>query len=133
MLSKNLAPVVHPYNWALVRVPVRKIEDHYIVYVADGYHRRYDESTLPDELKTKMAMILASPHHKVLPDIKLMKNRGKVIPIDELDFQHLENIVNYFSQEGTTVDPMRQGAFEKVMLRYLRLQAEINEVHKDIL
>jgi hypothetical protein len=58
---------------------------------------------------------------------------GRFIPIDDMDFQHLENIVNFFSQEGTTVDPMRQGAFEKVMLRYLRMQAEINDVHKDIL
>ena len=67
------------------------------------------------------------------PDDYWMTNRGRVVPIDKLDFQHLENIVNYFSQEGTTVAPDRQGAFEKVMLRYLRLQAEINEVHKDIL
>lgn len=73
MLSEKLAPVVHQWNWDLVRVPVRKIEDHYIVYVADGYHRRYDEETLPDELKTKMAMILASPHNKALPDFKLDK------------------------------------------------------------
>jgi hypothetical protein len=73
MLSDDLAPVVHQWNWDLVRVPVRRIEDHYIVYVADGYARRYDEDTLPDELKTKMAMILASPHEKVLPDRKLQK------------------------------------------------------------
>lgn len=73
MLNENLAPVVHQRNWDLVRVPVRKIEDHYTVYVADGYHRRYDEETLPDELKTKMAMILASPHNKALPDFKLDK------------------------------------------------------------
>ena len=72
MLSEDLAPVVHPWNWDLVRVPVRRIEDHYIVYVADGYHRRYDKETLPDELKTKLAMILASPQ-KVLPDHKLDK------------------------------------------------------------
>lgn len=72
MLSEDLAPVVHPWNWDLVRVPVRRIEDHYIVYVADGYHRRYDKDTLPDELKTKLAMILASPQ-KVLPDHKLDK------------------------------------------------------------
>ena len=55
------------------------------------------------------------------------------VRIEDMDFQHLENVVNYFSQEGTTVDPTRQGAFENVMLRYLRLQAEINDVHKDIL
>ena len=73
MLSEPLAPIVHHWNWDLVRVPVRKIEDHYIVFVADGYHRRYDENTLPDELKTKMAMILTIPHHRVLPDHKLMK------------------------------------------------------------
>jgi UTP-glucose-1-phosphate uridylyltransferase len=58
---------------------------------------------------------------------------GEIYLIEAMDFQHLENIVNYFSQEGTTVDPSRQGAFENVMLRYLRLQAEINDVHKDIL
>ena len=58
---------------------------------------------------------------------------GQIYLIEAMDFQHLENIVNYFSQEGTTVDPSRQGAFENVMLRYLRLQAEINDVHKDIL
>jgi hypothetical protein len=73
MLNEQLSPVVHHWDWDLVRVPVRKIEDHYIVYVADGYHRRYDKDTLPDELKTKMAMILASPHHKVLPDHRLQK------------------------------------------------------------
>jgi hypothetical protein len=72
MLSEDLSPVVHPWNWDLVRVPVRRIEDHYIVYVADGYHRRYDEDTLPDELKTKMAMILASVQ-KVMPDHELDK------------------------------------------------------------
>ena len=75
MLSEKLAPVVHQRNWDLVRVPVRKIEDHYIVYVADGYHRRYDEETLPDELKTKMAMILASPHDEATSDLKLDKLR----------------------------------------------------------
>ena len=73
MLSEDLSPVVHPWNWDLVRVPLRRIADHYVVYVADGYARRYDEDTLPDELKTKMAMILASPHSKVLPDRRLQK------------------------------------------------------------
>jgi hypothetical protein len=74
MLSENLAPVVHQWNWDLVRVPVRRVADHYIVFVADGYHRRYDEETLPDELKTKMAMILASESkQEALPDHKLQK------------------------------------------------------------
>ena len=72
MLSENLAPVVHKTNWKLIRLPMRRIEDHFLVFVADGYHRRYDKETLPDELKTKLAMILASPH-TVIPDHKLDK------------------------------------------------------------
>jgi hypothetical protein len=72
-MLNDLAPVVHPYNWDLVRVPVRRIEDHYIVYVADGYHRRYDKDTLPDELKTKLSMILSIPHKKVEADHELSK------------------------------------------------------------
>jgi uncharacterized membrane-anchored protein len=58
---------------------------------------------------------------------------GRLCLIKDMDFSHLENIVNFFSQEGRVVDPMMQGAFEKVMLTYLRKQAEINDVHKDIL
>lgn len=50
----------------MIRVPLRKIEDHYIVYVGDSLVRRYDEDTLPDALKTKMAMILASPQPKLM-------------------------------------------------------------------
>jgi len=60
-LIGHLSPVVHPKEWDLIRVPLRKIEDHYIVYVGDSLVRHYDESSLPDALKTKMAMILASP------------------------------------------------------------------------
>jgi hypothetical protein len=71
MLNDDLSPVVHPYNWDLVRVPMRRIEDHFIVYVADGYHRRYDKDTLPDELKTKLTMILAIPHKRIDPDHEL--------------------------------------------------------------
>jgi hypothetical protein len=58
--TTSFAPVVHPRNWDLVRVPVRRVSGEYVVYVADGYHRRYDDHTLPDELKTKLAMILAT-------------------------------------------------------------------------
>jgi hypothetical protein len=69
MLS-TLTPVSHQSKTGLVRVPMRRIEDHYIVYVSDGYYRRYDKETLPDEIKTKLAMILASPH-KVTPDLSI--------------------------------------------------------------
>jgi hypothetical protein len=80
-----------------------------------------------DDLESQIrAIIYADDDHWLTKD-------GRLIPIEGMDFQHLENIVNYFSQEGTTVDPTRQGAFEKVMLLYLRKQAEINDVHKEIL
>lgn len=70
-LIGELSPVVHPKNWALIRVPVRKVDDQYIVYVADGFHRIYTDDTLPSVLKSKFAMILANggafaPDSKVL-------------------------------------------------------------------
>jgi hypothetical protein len=59
-LIGELSPVVHPKKWELIRLPVRKIDEQYIVYVADGFHRIYTDDTLPDVLKSKFAMILAS-------------------------------------------------------------------------
>ena len=85
------------------------------------------KSALTDDLFEENLRVMMSPK-----DYWITKD-GRFIAIEDMDFQHLENIVNYFSQEGTTVDPTRQGAFEKVMLTYLRKQAEINDVHKDIL
>ena len=55
-----MSPVVHPTKWDLIRLPVRKVNNDYIVYVADGYHRIYTDETLPDVLKSKFAMILAN-------------------------------------------------------------------------
>ena len=49
---------------------------------------------------------------------------GRLMSIEHMDLQHLENVVNYFSQEGMVVDPMRRNAFENVMLAYLRKKAE---------
>ena len=37
-----------------------------MVYVADGLVRRYDEETLPDVLKSKIAMVLAAPQPTAL-------------------------------------------------------------------
>jgi hypothetical protein len=59
-LIGELSPVVHPKRWDLIRLPVRKVNNEYIVYVADGFHRIYTDDTLPDVLKSKFAMILAS-------------------------------------------------------------------------
>jgi hypothetical protein len=62
MLHANqLSPMVSQYDWNLYRVPLRRIENNYRIYVADFFTRDFDEHTLPDEVKTKMAMILANP------------------------------------------------------------------------
>jgi hypothetical protein len=59
LMKENLSPIVHQWNDKLYRVPLCKQENHYKMYVADGYTREFDENTLPDEIKIKMAMILA--------------------------------------------------------------------------
>ena len=64
---------------------------------------------------------------------KYWQTRKGFVLISTMDFQHLENIVNLFSKDGMVVYPTMQPSFENVMLRYLRLQAEINDVHKEIL
>jgi hypothetical protein len=58
----HLAPVVHPKNWDLIRVPMlRAVDGHYVVFVGDNTIRRYTDDTLPDVLRGRLAMILASP------------------------------------------------------------------------
>jgi len=54
-------------------------------------------------------------------------NTGRMIYIESMELQQLENIVNYFSQEGKVVNPMRRGAFENVMLTYLRKKTEVEQ------
>jgi hypothetical protein len=69
----HMSPVVHPKDWNLIRVPLRKIGDKYDVFVSDDLVRHYDERTLPDVLKSKMAMILASPQPNLIPEDRLQK------------------------------------------------------------
>jgi hypothetical protein len=69
----HMSPVVHPKDWNLIRVPLRKIGDKYDVFVSDDLVRHYDERTLPDVLKSKMAMILASPQPNLIPETRLQK------------------------------------------------------------
>jgi hypothetical protein len=60
----HLAPVVHPKNWDLIRVPMMRVVDgHYTVFVGDKSIRRYTDDTLPDALRGRLAMILASPQN----------------------------------------------------------------------
>lgn len=72
-LIGELSPVVHPKRWDLIRLPVRKVNEQYIVYVADGFHRIYSDDTLPDVLKSKFAMILAHGGRAFVNDSKVLR------------------------------------------------------------
>lgn len=72
-LIGHLSPVVHPKKWDLIRLPLRRVEGRYVVYVADGLVRYYDEDTLPDPLKTKMAMILAASNQPLESEVRLQR------------------------------------------------------------
>ena len=61
----DLAPIVHQTNWDLCRVPVMREGDIYHVFVGDNFIRHFKEDTLPDNIKSKLTMILASAHQVV--------------------------------------------------------------------
>jgi hypothetical protein len=89
-------------------------------------------SKYTDEYGDLDNQVAISVHAKSHPH-EVWMSKGKLHLIERMDFQHLENIVNLFSQEGMVVDPLMQASFENVMLTYLRKQAQINDVHKEIL
>jgi hypothetical protein len=68
----HLSPVVHQNDWSLVRVPLHREEGIYTVHVGDNYTRTYTDETLPDSIKMRLAMILAS-HQYVVRDVELLK------------------------------------------------------------
>ena len=80
----HMSPVVHHKDWNLIRVPLRKVNDKYDVFVSDDLVRHYDERTLPDVLKSKMAMILASPQPNLIPDERLQKLNVYSVTMPEL-------------------------------------------------
>ena len=67
-IESQLCPLVHPYNWSLYRVPLRRIGDDYTVYLGNGKCRIYNVDTLPDCIKCKMTMILASPNVQLIDE-----------------------------------------------------------------
>lgn len=75
---RDLVPLVHPYNWSLYRVPLRKVNDDYYVYLGNGIVRIFTPDTLPDCIKGKMAMILA------LPNTNLYKDHDRSFGVSEL-------------------------------------------------
>ena len=67
------------------------------------------------------------------PDKYWRTQDNRWVRISEMEHQHLENIVNYFSKDGMTVDPTRQNAFDNVMVEYMKRNLNMMEVHRDIL
>ena len=60
-IESKLSPLVHPYNWCLYRVPLRRIGDDHTVFLGNGKTRIYTAESLPDCIKFKLTMVLASP------------------------------------------------------------------------
>ena len=86
LMSNTLSPIIHQYNRDLYRVPLRKVENDYTMYVGHDYTRKFDENTLPDDVKTKMAMILAVEQqilrdHEVSPLYLMETRHGDLIDI----------------------------------------------------
>ena len=67
-IESQLCPLVHPYNWSLYRVPLRKINDDHTVYLGNGKCRIYTTETLPDCIKYRLTMILASPDVQLIDE-----------------------------------------------------------------
>lgn len=57
----DLCPLVHQYNWSLYRVPLMRVGGDHTVFLGNGRIRIYTAETLPDCIKHKLTMILASP------------------------------------------------------------------------
>ena len=60
-IESQLCPLVHPYNWSLYRVPLRRIGDDHTIFLGNGKSRMYTAESLPDCIKYKLTMVLASP------------------------------------------------------------------------
>jgi hypothetical protein len=54
------------------------------------------------------------------PDKYWRTQDNRWLRISEMEYQHLESIVNFFSRDGWVVDPTRQNAFDNVMIEYMR-------------
>lgn len=51
-------------------------------------------------------------------------NDKRWIFIQAMEFDHLQNTVDYFSRDGMKIDPMRQNAFDNVMIEYLKRKSD---------
>lgn len=81
--TDHLSPLVHPYDFRFYRVPLRKIGEEHYVYLGGGKLRIYTTETLPDCIKCKLTMILASSDVNLHDEgdrsfgmFKVMQNNG---------------------------------------------------------
>ena len=70
----RLTPMASQHDDRLFRVPMRRIDGDYILFVADFSRRIFTDATLPSYIKHKIAMILASPTTFIWQDDELFKS-----------------------------------------------------------
>lgn len=111
----HMSPVVHPKDWNLIRVPLRKVNNKYSVYVSDDLVRHYDERTLPDVLKTKMAMILASPQPDLIPEEHLQRLQVYIVTMPELGLVGWRSSETWFCLvlDRLTLNSLKGGTLNK--------------------
>ena len=86
----TLSPVVHQYDHKLYRVPLRKEGDSYTMWVGDKFTRVFADETLPDEVKSKITMVMAR-ENQIMPDHEVthlnLMYRGRDDPLHEIGWR----------------------------------------------
>jgi hypothetical protein len=115
---RDLVPLVHPYNWSLYRVPLRKVNDDYYVYLGNGVVRIFTSDTLPDCIKGKMTMILASS------SVNLYRDHDRSFGVCEL--------MNNYPSEALETGWRGSDTFFVVVIERQELDSMVGEVlHKE--
>ena len=82
--TKKLTPIKLYYaGKSIWRVPLRKHGDYSTLYVKTGFTRSFTNETLPDYLKSNMAMILAIDSPNIIPDNEVSEYNVFKIPISK--------------------------------------------------
>ena len=61
------------------------------------------------------------------PDKYWRTAQQRWVLIAEMETEHLERVVDFFSRDGWVVDPMAQNAFDNVMIEYLKRKEQGHE------
>lgn len=91
-------------------------------YRHNANHPQFDQRTVIDDAEMMYLV------HIKKADIDLSrwwKTKDKRwILIEAMDFNHLENTVDYFSRDGVAISPERQEALDNVIIEYMRKKIE---------